>query len=132
MGGDTTKALFGDAFWEKARWARYGSANNLTTGGTMAQHFLNDEVIKDLLASKPEDWERLKLSSGISWGYVVKNQFAFTVKSLSQTHRIWAWRVADKWTRPTGVMGPVVFIEFIHTNNPNSARSVCAWYESNE
>jgi hypothetical protein len=137
VGGDVTKALFGSTFWAKATWARYPSSNNLVEGdheGVASQpfHFLNDDVVKDLLATKPEDWEKRQLSSGAIWVYTVKDQAAFTVKSQSQTHRVWQWIVAEGWTRPQGFTGPVVGILLANTSNLRDARSVCAWYEFNE
>jgi len=131
VGGDTTKALFGENFWKKAVWRPYPSAANLTNG-TMGQHFLNDNVIRDLLASKPEDWEKRQLSSGAVWVYTAKNQAAFTVKSNSQTHRVWRWFVAEGWARPTGLAGPIVFLALAHKDNLNDIKEVCGWYESNE
>jgi hypothetical protein len=136
-----TSLHFGNEFWENLTWGRFADANlYVANEATLPQDYLNDNVVKDILSAKPEDWEMRQLSTGKAWAYTPKNQTAFGVRRVNPDYNTWRWLVLENATLPNSSTGPVLpgTLPVIHNgalvalwlfkSDGSDSRRICGWY----
>jgi hypothetical protein len=119
---------FGSAFWDNVTWGRFADANlYVANEATLPQDYLNDNVVKDILSAKADDWEVRGTGKDGFKIYYPKNQMAFGVRRVNPDYNTWVWVLWEEASVPDGRRVPTLTLR-ISKADKSEFRGICAWY----